>query len=103
VLTFEGSSPVLYVLYLDSEVLRPVSIMDNVNLPSNLLALKPKIEELMASMEKAELEPLTTNKIAQIEELFLCKAQGIAPKVEVEEKAPELKSLDEMLNLALSK
>lgn len=101
ILAFEGDVPVLYVLYLDSEVLRPM-MMANVELPANLAALKPKMEELMASMEKAELEPLTTNKVQQIEELFLCKAQGIAPKIEVEEKPPQVKTLEELLNVALS-
>lgn len=102
ILAFEGDVPVLYVLYLESEVLRPI-MMQNTELPANLAALKPKMEELMASMEKTELEPLMTSKIQQIEELFLAKAQGIAPKIEAEEKPPAVKSLEEMLDVALSK
>ena len=102
VLAFEGDSPVLYVLYLESEVLRPM-LMELTELPANLKALQPKIAELMATMETAELEPLLTTKVGQIEELFLCKAQGIAPKVEAEEKPPAVKTLEEMLAVALAK
>lgn len=102
VLAFEDDVPVMYVLYLDSEVLRPM-VMANTELPANVAALKPKLEQLMATMETAELEPLLTTKVGNIEELFLCKAQGIAPKIEVEEKPPAVKTLEEMLSIALSK
>jgi non-homologous end joining protein Ku len=102
VLSFDGDVPVLNVLYLDTEVLRPM-VMENTMLPGSLEVYKPKFAELLGAMEKAELEPITTSKIQTIEELFLAKAQGISPPVEVEQKPPELKNLDEMLALALNK
>jgi hypothetical protein len=99
VLHFEGSQPVLDVLYLESEVLAPLDFeAKEVANP----AIKEKINKLLEKMSTIPLEPIANTKISNIEELFMAKAQGIAPKVEVVETPKEVRNIEEMLDVALS-
>lgn len=99
IIQMEGNQPILKVLYLPSEVSVPVPAGE---LPAAMEKLKPQINLLLKKMETAELEPVTeATKVQKIEELFMAKAQGRNPTVEVVQVPTGDKKLEELLKVAL--